>query len=322
VSRVLVTGGADALGAAVVRRLLRDARFEVRVFDQRPAPQWMRESCEIRGGDPRSLTEAREAAASCRHVIHLGAVTGRPGALDELPYTLSELDAAMTASVLRAALDHAVERFVYISSDRVFARAEVFPTPEAHLDECPAPRSAFGRVKLAGEALCRAAHAENELPFTICRPFDPYGPPALPDAGGSRAHEIDALLDQALAGADEITVRGTGRETRTPTHVDDLAEGIVAAMAAPAAAGEDFNLAGADELTLARLAELAWEAAGRDPSTFSLARADPPELPVERRWGSAEKARRVLSWQPRIGIRKGLAATAESRREHSAAPAR
>jgi nucleoside-diphosphate-sugar epimerase len=255
-------------------------------------------------------------------VIHIGAVTGQPAALDELPHTLAELDAAMTASVLRAALDHAVERFVYVSSDRVFARAEVFPTPESHLDECPAPRSAYGRVKLAGEALCRAAHTEHDLPFTICRPFDPYGPSTPAEAASARAHEVDALLDQALAGAEEVTVRGSGRETRTPTHVDDLAEGIVAAMASAAGAGEDFNLAAAEELTLARLAELAWEAAGRDAAGFALTRADPPEVFVARRWGSAEKANRLLGWKPRIGIREGLAATAEWRREHSPAPAR
>nr|MDQ4040529.1 NAD-dependent epimerase/dehydratase family protein [Actinomycetota bacterium] len=67
-SRVLVTGGAGTIGAAVVRRLLADADFEVRVSDARPAPQWMREGCEVHTGDLRDLNEARTATAGCEHV--------------------------------------------------------------------------------------------------------------------------------------------------------------------------------------------------------------------------------------------------------------
>ena len=58
-SRVLVTGGAGTIGAAVVRRLLRDPDWEVRVSDQRPAPTWMREGCAVHTGDLRELDEAR-----------------------------------------------------------------------------------------------------------------------------------------------------------------------------------------------------------------------------------------------------------------------
>ena len=74
--RVLVTGGAGTIGAAVVRRLLADPRFEVRVSDQRDAPDWMREGCEIHQGDLRDRDEAARAAKGCSHVIHLAAIVG------------------------------------------------------------------------------------------------------------------------------------------------------------------------------------------------------------------------------------------------------
>jgi UDP-glucose 4-epimerase len=68
--RVLVTGGAGTIGAAVVRRLLRDPDWEVRVSDRRPAPDWIREGSEVHAGALRSLTEARKAMEGCSHVIH------------------------------------------------------------------------------------------------------------------------------------------------------------------------------------------------------------------------------------------------------------
>ena len=69
-NRVLVTGGAGTIGAAVVRRLLRDPAWEVRVSDQRPAPQWMREGCEVHTGDLRSHDEARAAIAGYVDAYH------------------------------------------------------------------------------------------------------------------------------------------------------------------------------------------------------------------------------------------------------------
>jgi UDP-glucose 4-epimerase len=162
--RVLVTGGAGTIGAAVVRRLLRDPRWEVRVSDRRSAPQWMREGCEVHAGDLRDIGEARQATAGCSHVVHLAAIVGGIANFHKLPHTLTEVNSALYNATIRAALDHAVERFVYVSSSMVFERATEFPTTEGHLDECPIPRSAYGFSKLTGEVYCRAAHEEHGLP--------------------------------------------------------------------------------------------------------------------------------------------------------------
>src|SRR5205823_12095086 len=199
-SRVLVTGGAGTIGAAVVRRLLRDPDFEVRVSDQRDAPDWMREGCEVHRGDLRSLAEARTAMRGCSHVIHLAAIVGGIANFHRLPHTLTEVNNALYNSVVRAALDHDVERFVYVSSSMVFERATEFPTTEAHLADCPTPRSAYGFSKLTGEVYCRAAHDEHGLPFTICRPFNAYGPGELPDDEPGVAHAVPDLLRKSPRG--------------------------------------------------------------------------------------------------------------------------
>ena len=314
-SRVLVTGGAGTIGAAVVRRLLADPAFEVRVSDQREAPTWMREGCEIHTGDLRDLSESRRATAGCAHVIHLAAIVGGIANFHRLPHTLTEVNNALYNSVVRAALDHDVERFVYVSSSMVFERATEFPTTEAHLVDCPTPRSAYGFSKLTGEVYCRAAYDEHGLPFTICRPFNAYCPGELPDD----EHAVPDLIRKSLRGERPLPIFGSGEQTRTLTHVDDIADGVVTAMGAPAAENEDFNISASKELSVAEIARLAWEACGNDPEGFELEHLPPFEVDVQRRWPSVEKARRLLGWEARIGIREGIGQTVEWLRDHEAA---
>src|ERR1700689_1007153 len=195
-SRVLVTGGAGTIGAAVVRRLLADPAYEVRVSDQREAPQWMREGCEVHTGDLRVPAEAHTATEGCTHVIHLAAIVGGIANFHRLPYTLTEVNNALYNAVVRAALDYEGERFVYVSSSMVFERASEFPTTEAHLPDCPTPQSAYGFSKLTGEVYCRAAPEEHGRPFTICRPSGAYGPGEAPQDGPGMAHVVPDLINK------------------------------------------------------------------------------------------------------------------------------
>ena len=313
--RVLVTGGAGTIGAAVVRRLLRDPDFEVRVSDQREAPMWMREGCEVHRGDLRVLAEARKAMTGCTHVIHLAAIVGGIANFHKLPHTLTEVNNGLYNAVFRAALDSDVERFVYVSSSMVFERAEQYPTREDYIDDCPVPLSAYGFSKLTGEVYCRAAHDEHGLPYTICRPFNAYGPGELPDDEPGIAHAVPDLIRKSLTGRVPLEIFGSGKQTRTLTHVDDIADGIVTAMSSPAGLNEDFNISASQELTVAEIARICWEECGNDPDSFELEHLPSFEVDVQRRWPSVEKAERLLGWRARIGVEEGIAATAAWLRE-------
>ncbi len=308
-NRVLVTGGAGTIGAAVVRRLLADPGYEVRVSDQRQSPQWMREGCEIHTGDLRELDEARRATVGCSHVIHLAAIVGGIANFHRVPHTLTEANNALAGAVIRAALEQRVERFVYVSSSMVFERANLFPTPEDYLPECPVPRSAYGFSKLAGEVYCRAANEEHGLPYTICRPFNAYGPGETPDREPGIAHAVPDLIAKALAGQRPLQIFGSGQQTRTLTHVDDIADGIVSAMSSPAGLEEDFNISASRELTVAEIARIVWTACGQDPVDFALEPLPSFPVDVQRRWPSVEKARRQLGWEARVDLEQGIAET-------------
>jgi len=319
VKRVLVTGGAGTIGAAVVRRLLRDPSYEVRVSDQRPAPQWMREGCEVHVGDLRVRAQARAATEGCTHVIHLAAIVGGIANFHKLPHTLTAVNSALYDAVIQAALDCSVERFTYVSSSMVFERATQFPTTEEHVWEVAMPRSAYGFSKLAGEVWCRAAHDEHGLPYTICRPFNAYGPGEMPDDEPGIAHAVPDLIRKVLSGQHPLQIFGSGEHTRTLTHVDDIADGVVVAMDSPAGLHGDFNISASQEMTVAEIARMIWEVCGRDPAQFELEHLPTFAVDVVRRWPSVEKARTVLGWEAKIGVRDGLGQTAQWLREELAA---
>ena len=116
------------------------------------------------------------------------------------------------------------------------------------------PLSAYGFSKLTGEVYCRAAHDEHGLPFTICRPFNAYGPGEMPDAEPGIAHAVPDLINKVLSGQRPLQIFGSGEQTRTLTHVDDIADGVVTAMSSPAGLNEDFNISASRELTVAEIA--------------------------------------------------------------------
>jgi UDP-glucose 4-epimerase len=322
-SRVLVTGGAGTIGTAIVRRLLADPAYDVRVSDTRAAPLWMREGCELHTGDLRLPVQARAATKGCSHVIHLAMAPRAIDAAQAHPYTTIEYEAAMHGAVVRAALEREVDRFVYVSSPLVFELAELFPTPEEHLAECPAPRSAAGFSRLAGERECEAASREHGLPYTICRPFGGYGTPTSDERESDTEALVAGLIEAALAGT-RAELALDDRRTCTPTHADDIAAGIVLALGSAGALQQDVNLGAARELTSRELARLVWESCGADPTELVLEHRAPEDRPAERDSASersfpaVEKARELLGWEAQTDLEEGLAATVQALREHRA----
>jgi UDP-glucose 4-epimerase len=307
---ILVTGGAGTIGTAVVRRLQRDGAA-IRVADQRRAPDWMREAAEIHTSDLRDADEARRALEGCDRVVHLAAIVGGIANFHKLPYTLLETNTALYNALFRAAIEREVERLVYVSSSMAFERAEEFPTREDQLDHTPTPRSAYGFSKLAGEYWCRAAADEFGLRYSIVRPFNAYGPGEMPGDEPGIAHIVPDLIERALRRERPFPIFGSGEQTRTLTHVDDIADGIAAALTQEAAVGEDFNVSATEELTVREIAEIVWEACGNDPAELEFEHLPSFEVDVQRRWPSTDKAKELLGWEARIGVREGIADTVQ-----------
>jgi UDP-glucose 4-epimerase len=316
--RVLVTGGAGTIGGAVVRRLMRDPEWEIRVADLSEPPQWMREACEVASGDLRDPRFASQAIHGCTHVIHLAAIVGGIGNFHKLPFTLLEMNNGLYNGVFRAALDERVQRLVYVSSSMVFERATEYPTTEEHIRHTPIPDSAYGFSKLAGEFYATSLHEEFGVAYTICRPFNAYGPGEMPRDEPGIAHMVPDLIKKVLSGQRPLEIFGSGEQTRTITHIDDIADGIVTAMASAAGENQDFNISNSDEMTVAEIARVIWEECGMPAEEFELEHLPSFRVDVQRRWPSVEKAKRVLGWEAKISPREGIRQTVDWLREAGA----
>ena len=252
----------------------------------------MREGCEVHTGDLRCSTRRARATQGCSHVIHLAAIVGGIANFHKLPHTLTEVNNALYNAVVRAALDHDVERFTYVSSSMVFERATEYPTTEEHVWDTPIPRSAYGFSKLTGEVYVRAAHDEHGLPYTICRPFNAYGPGEMPEDEPGIAHMVPDVIRKCLSlppGA-PLPIFGDGTQTRTLTHIDDIADGIVTAMASPAGLNDDFNISASDERRWPSWPRSSGRRAAATPTSSRSSTCRRFDVDVVRRWPSVEKA--------------------------------
>ena len=130
------------------------------------------------------------------------------------------------------------------------------------------------------------------------------------------------LIRKVLSGQRPLEIFGSGEQTRTLTHVEDIADGVVTAMSSPAGLNEDFNISASRELTVAEIARIVWEACGEDPEAFALEHLPTFPVDVQRRWPSVEKARELLGWQARIEVEDGIAQTVRWLRERARPPCR
>ena len=133
----------------------------------------------------------------------------------------------------------------------------------------------------------------------------------MPEDEPGIAHAVPDLIRKVLSGRRPLQIFGSGEQTRTLTHVDDIADGVVAAMSHPAGENEDFNISASEELTVAEIARLIWESCGEDPGAFELETLPSFEVDVQRRWPSVAKADRLLGWRAQIGLPEGIAGTVE-----------
>ena len=287
---VLVTGGAGFIGSHVVDLLLA-AGHRPRIYDLRRSPYHSRAEVPAVRGDVADLHRLCRAMRGCDVVVHLAAVAD-VALVEAAPAESEQRNTHGTVNVLEAARRTAIGRMVYASTIWVYSDTEhgvldesVPLRPPAHL---------YSATKLAGELYCHSYHELYGLDYTILRFGIPYGPRARPAA------VVPAFVTRALAG-EPITVAGDGLQSRRFVYVEDLAEGVVGALA-PVAANRVYNLVGSEDVTVAEVAETVRDLVGDVEITGVAGRAaDFGGAPV-----SGARAQQELGWSPSTPFREGV----------------
>jgi UDP-glucose 4-epimerase len=306
-SLVLVTGGAGFIGANLLRQL--DASYEVRVLDNlaRGQRELLPEDREIElvVGDIRDPETAGRAVRGADLVIHLAAFGSVVDSVAE-PVENFEVNVRGTFEMLRAAAAAGVERFVFASTGGAIMGDQPPPIDETSL---PWPISPYGASKLCGEAYTHAFAGSFGIRPVALRFANVYGPYSSHKKG-----VITRFIRAALAGA-TFEIFGDGNASRDFLHVDDLCRGIIAAAESDLSDAV-LHLASEKETTINELASLIVELAGAD---VEIVHHPKRAGEVERNFARAERAKEILSWEPKLSLRDGLHGTIEWFRAHDSA---
>src|SRR5947209_17185490 len=247
--RVLVTGGAGFIGSHVVDQLIA-AGHEPRIFDLAPSQYHSADDVEMVAGDLLDTAAVRAALAGADAVVHLAAVAD-VNEVDADPAYAEIVNTRGTFNVLDAAREAGVQRFVYGSTIWVYNGRSGLVDEET---EPGLPAHLYTATKLAGEMYCRAYAERGHLDETILRFGIPFGPRAR------QAAVVPSFVKRALNG-EPLTIAGDGMQSRRFVYVQDLAEGVVAALH-PIALNRVYNLVGSETVTVRQLPDVVRDLVG------------------------------------------------------------
>jgi nucleoside-diphosphate-sugar epimerase len=304
--KILVTGGGGFIGSHLVERLLRDGH-DVRVLDNFSSGR--RENIlpfageiELVEGDIQSYERAHTAVRGCEAVIHQAALPSVPRSIQD-PLTSNAANVIGTLNVLLAARDSGVGRVVYASSSSVYGANETLPMSE---DLPLAPISPYAVAKLAGEGYCRSFWAVYGLEAVSLRYFNVFGP--RQDPRSQYAGVVAAFFDAFLSGH-RPKVFGDGEQTRDFTPVANVVEATLLAIKADGVAGEAFNIACGDQISLNRLIAELRALTGSDLAPEYI---EPRPGEIRHSRADISCAERRLGYRPTVTFEEGLALTADA----------
>ncbi len=302
-ARILVTGGAGFIGSHTTERLLArgDDVVVLDNFNDAYDPAIKRANAaalsgaRIVTGDIRDRELVRKLFAEGRFdaVVHLAAMAGvRPSLLDPLHY--EDVNMRGTMTLLEEARARRGLRFVFASSSSVYGARDKVPFSEA--DDIPHPVSPYAATKRAGELMCYTYHHLFGVPVSCLRFFTVYGPRQRPEMA-------IAKFTRSILDGEPIPFFGDGSTRRDYTYVDDIVDGVVAALDR-CSGYEIYNLGESATTSLSELVDALAKAIGK-PAILDRQPNQPGDVPLT--CADVSKARAQLGYEPRTPVSVGLA---------------
>lgn len=304
---ILVTGADGFIGSHLTELLLKEG-YNVRALAQYNSFNnwgWLEDvhdpNLEIVTGDVRDPDFCRHITRDCDTVFHLAALIAIPYSYTA-PDSYVDTNIKGTLNMCQAARDLGVEKLLVTSTSEVYGTAQYVPIDEKHPRQ---PQSPYSATKIGADAIAKSFYNAFDLPVTIVRPFNTYGP-----RQSARAI-IPTIISQIANGAREIKV-GDLSPTRDFNFVTDTARGFLAIARSEGTNGEEINIATGTEVTMKETLLTIADVMGADVKWVTdPARIRPGKSEVFRLCGDNSKIRRLTGWEPQISLREGLALTAE-----------
>ncbi|MGQ7844906.1 NAD-dependent 4,6-dehydratase LegB [Granulosicoccus sp. 3-233] len=304
--RVLVTGADGFIGSHLTELLLSEGH-EVRAlvqYNSLGSWGWLdaaaeSDALEVVSGDVRDAHFCRALTQGIDVIYHLAALIAIPYSY-VAPSSYLDTNANGTLNLCQAALDNQVGRFIHTSTSEVYGTARHVPIDEAHPLQAQSPYSAS---KIAADAMAMSYHCAFELPLSIARPFNTYGP-----RQSARA-VIPAIICQIAAGKPEIQL-GDLSPTRDFNYVDDTCRGFLALARCPEAIGEVVNIGSNTEISIEDTLHLIRELMNSDTVFVTdEQRLRPAASEVTRLVCDNSKMIEMTGHRPQVDIREGLQRT-------------
>ena len=305
-AKVLVTGADGFIGSHLVEQLVADGH-EVRALVQYNSfNSWgwldhspLRHEIEVVSGDVRDAQFCNGIAKGVETVLHLAALIAIPYSY-AAPDSYVETNVRGTLNICQAALNAGCTRVIHTSTSEVYGTARYVPIDEAHPLQAQSPYSAS---KIGADAIATSFHSAFDLPLTIARPFNTYGP-----RQSARA-VIPTIIAQIAAGATEIKL-GDVSPTRDFNYVEDTCRGFIALAAAPEAIGKTVNIASNYEISVLDTLQMIRDIMGSSVEFITdEARLRPAGSEVFRLWGDNRLMTELTGFSPKISLRDGLTRT-------------
>ena len=303
--KVLVTGAGGFIGSHLVERLVRGGH-RVRGFvrysgrDERghlaDLSSEIQAEIEVERGDLKDPTAVRKAVADQEWVFHLGALIAIPYSYQN-PYDVVQTNVLGTAHVLDACRSSStLERVVLTSTSEVYGTARSVPIEESHPLQGQSP---YAATKIGADALGESYHRAFNLPVSILRPFNTFGP-----RQSARAI-IPTIISQALSRP--VIKLGRLDPRRDLTYVKDTVEGFVAIASCDAAIGRAVNIGRGNDISIGELVEMIAKRLGVPLQVESdEQRIRPAASEVERLLAGTSLAKSLWGWESRYSLERGL----------------
>lgn len=306
--QVLVTGADGFIGSHLTEALVK-AGAKVRalaLYNSFNDWGWLDSSnvldqIEVVSGDIRDPFLCKKITEDCHTVFHLAALIAIPYSY-VAPNSYVETNVNGTLNITQACLENGVSRLMHTSTSEIYGTAQYVPIDEKHPSQ---PQSPYSASKIGADAMAMSYYNSFELPVSIARPFNTYGP-----RQSARA-VIPTIISQIASGMKEIKLGDTS-PTRDFNYVEDTCLGMMAIAQSEKTIGETVNIGSNFEISVQDTLDMIKDIMGSDVTFVQdEQRLRPKDSEVFRLWCDNSLIKSLTGFEPQYDIRSGLTSTVD-----------